>query len=302
MTEDGDAGRFEGFTLKDLPTPRGTVRARVGGAGPPLLVLHGYPQTHLMWHPVAAALAERFTVVAADVPGYGGSFRPRVTADHVAHAKRTLATDLVAAMAALGHDAFAVAGHDRGGRVGYRMALDHPAAVLALVAMDIVPTGEVWARADARFATGYWHWSFMAQPPPLPEKMILGDPGGFWIAAERLGITPGDPRYPDDIVAAYRAQLTDPDFVTAMCEDYRAGATIDRELDDADVAAARTIACPVHALWGAEGALPRFYDDPLEPWRALAPHATGARVEGAGHFLVEDQPARTAAELLAFLA
>jgi haloacetate dehalogenase len=199
---------FEGFDQLDLDTPRGRVRARVGGSGPPVLLLHGYPETHLMWHAVAPGLAERLTVVAADLPGYGDSFRPPVTEDHASHGKRALAEDLVAAMDALGHRAFAVAGHDRGGRVAYRMALDHPEAVTRMVVMDIVPTGEVWAHADAQLALAYWHWSFLAQPAPLPEKLILGDPSGFWIAAERMGVKHDD-RYPEEVVASYRAQLDD---------------------------------------------------------------------------------------------
>jgi haloacetate dehalogenase len=291
---------FEGFDVANVQTPRGTVRARIGGEGPPLLLLHGYPETHLMWHAVAPRLAERFTVVAADLPGYGDSFRPQVSEDHSTHGKRALAADLVAAMARLGHAEFAVAGHDRGGRVAYRMALDHPAVVTRLAVLDIVPTGEIWARADARFALGYWHWAFLAQPAPLPERLILGDPDGFWIAAERMGIkSAGDPRYPPDVVAAYRGQLDDPEFATVMCEDYRAGATIDRALDDAD-RGHRTIACPTLSLWGANGALPRFYDDPLEPWRAYAPGIAGRAVQDASHFLAEDQPAEVATELAAF--
>ena len=288
------------FETIDVPTPRGVVHARAGGSGPPLLLLHGWPQTHLMWHAVAPALAERFTVVAADLPGYGASFRPRASDDHAAHAKRALAADLVAAMAALGHETFAVAGHDRGGRIGYRMALDHPGVVTRLALLDIVPTGEVWARADATFALGYWHWGFLAQPPPLPERLIAGDPDGFWIAVERMGIKPGDRRFPDDVVAAYRAQLDDPTAIEAMCEDYRAGATIDRALDDAD-RGARTIDCPARVLWGAAGALPLFYDDPLALWLPYAPAATGRGVDDAGHFLVEDEPAAVGADLLAFL-
>jgi haloacetate dehalogenase len=287
---------FEGFAVEDIETPRGVVRARVGGSGPPVLLLHGYPETHLMWHALAPALAKRFTVVAADLPGYGDSFRPPVTADHAGHAKRALAADLVAAMARLGHEAFAVAGHDRGGRVAYRMALDHPAVVSRLLVLDIVPTAEVWARADALMALGYWHWAFLAQPAPLPEKLIAGDPDGFWLAAERIGLKPGDERYPDEVVAAYRAQLDDPAFITAMCEDYRAGAGIDREHDEAD-RGTRTIACPVRSLWGGAGALPRFYADPLEPWSALAPAITGRAVEGASHFVVEDAPAEVLAEI-----
>ena len=290
---------FEGFELTDLSTPRGPVRARVGGSGPPLLLLHGFPQTHLMWHPVAPALAREFTVVAADLPGYGDSFRPRVAEDHGAHAKRALAEDLVAAMARLGHERFAVAGHDRGGRVAYRMALDHPAVVTRLAVLDIVPTGEIWRAADAMFALGYWHWGFLAQPAPLPERMILGDPEVFWVAIERMGIKGGDDRYPAEVVDAYRAQIADPGAVEAMCEDYRAGATIDRALDDAD-RGRRTIGCPVRTLWGGAGGLPLFYDDPLELWRPYAPGITGRAVEGASHFLVEDAPAEVAADLGGF--
>jgi haloacetate dehalogenase len=292
---------FTGFRELDVPAPRGSVHARVGGDGPPLLLLHGFPQSHLMWHPVAPGLAERFTVVAADLPGYGDSFRPPVSDDHAGHAKRALAADLVAVMAELGHDRFMVAGHDRGGRVAYRMALDHPEAVARLAVLDIVPTGEVWRRAVWMLALGYWHWGFLAQPAPLPERLILGDPGGFWIAVGRMGLKPGDPRYPDAVLAAYRAQLEDPAFVTAMCEDYRAGATVDRELDDAD-RGTRTIACPVRSLWGGAGGLPVFYPDPLEPWRAHAPAITGRAIDGASHFLVEDAPEEVGADLAAFFA
>jgi haloacetate dehalogenase len=285
------------FERRAVETPRGTIQAWVGGSGPPVLLLHGWPETHLMWHGVASTLAERFAVVVADLPGYGESFRPPVTEDHFGHSKRALAADLVAAMRALGHERFAVAGHDRGARVAYRMALDHADAVTRLAVLDIVPTGEVWARADAVMMLGYWHWAFLAQPAPLPERLISADPGAFWLAAERIGLKRGDPHYPDDVVAAYRAQFDDPAFVTAVCEDYRAGATIDREHDGEG----RTIACPVLSLWGGAGALPRFYADPLEPWRSLAPGVRGRAVEGASHFVVEDAPEEVAAELLAFL-
>ena len=296
----GRVDGFANFELTDVDTPRGPIRVRVGGDGPPLLLLHGFPQTHLMWHPVAAQLADTHTVVAADLPGYGDSFRPEPADDHAPHSKRALAMDLVAAMERLGHERFAVAGHDRGGRVAYRMALDHPEAVTRLAVLDIVPTGEVWRRADATFGTGYWHWPFLAQPAPLPERLILGDPAGFWIAIPRLGIKEGDERYPDAVVEAYRAQITDPETVAAICEDYRAGATIDRALDDED-RGARTIDCPTRALWGGAGALPRFYDDPLELWRPYAPAVTGRAVEGASHFLVDDAPGEVAADLAGFL-
>jgi haloacetate dehalogenase len=295
------SGLFQGFEPVDVETPRGRVHARVGGSGPPLLLLHGFPQTHLMWHPVAPALADSFTIMAADLPGYGDSFRPPPGEDHAAHGKRALAQDLVAAMAELGHERFAVAGHDRGGRVAYRMALDDPSTVTALAVLDIVPTGEIWRGADAVFALGYWHWGFLAQAAPLPERMILGDDAAVWIAIERMGIKPGDDRYPEDVVAAYRAQLADPATVEAICEDYRAGATVDRAHDDED-RGRRTIGCPVRVLWGGAGALPFFYEDPLELWRPYAPGATGRAVEGASHFLVEDSPDEVAAELAAFFS
>lgn len=289
---------FESFRVADVPTPRGRVHARIGGSGPPLLLLHGFPETHLMWHAVAPMLLEQFTVVVADLPGYGQSFRPPVSDDHSGHSKRALAEDLLAAMAELGHTRFAVAGHDRGGRVAYRMALDHPAPVSRLAVLDIVPTGEIWSRADATFALGYWHWSFLAQPAPLPEQMILGNPDAFWVSARRLGLK-ADERYPEEVLNAYRAQCTDPATVEAICEDYRAGATVDRQLDDED-RGRRTMACPVLALWGSDGALPRFYDDPVDLWRPYAPQVTGRAVERASHFLVEDEPAVVAEELLAF--
>jgi haloacetate dehalogenase len=293
---------FDGFEGAELDTPRGVIHAQVGGDGPPLLLLHGFPQSHLMWHPVAERLARSHTVVAADLPGYGASFRPGPAPDHAPHAKRALAEDLVVAMAALGHDTFAVAGHDRGGRVAYRMALDSPAAVTRLAVLDIVPTGELWRRADDRLSIGYWHWGFLAQPAPLPERMMLGDPDGFWVAIERMGIKPGDERYPDAVVEAYRAQLSDPATVEAICEDYRAGATIDRALDDADREAGRTIDCPVRALWGGAGALPILYEDPLELWRPFAPRIEGRAIEGASHFLVEDAPGEVADDLAGFFA
>ena len=285
-----------------LDTPRGPVHADVTGDGPPLLVLHGYPETHLMWHSAAPLLAERYTVVAADLPGYGASFKPTAADDHTPHSKRALAQDLVDAMAGLGFERFAVAGHDRGGRVAYRMALDHPQRVERLAVLDIVPTADVWARADRIFAFGYWHWPFLAQPAPLPERLILGDPDTYWDHhLRRIGLGGETGRYPDHVLDAYRAQLRDPAVVEAICEDYRAGATIDVALDEADREAGRKIACPVLALWGARGALPVFYGDPLELWRAWADDVRGHALD-ASHFLVEDRPEETAEALLEFFA
>jgi haloacetate dehalogenase len=292
---------FAGFEERWLTCERGEVFARVGGSGPPLLLLHGYPETHHMWHRAAPLLAQRgFTVVVADLPGYGASLRPAPADDHVPHSKRAMALDLVQAMATLAFDRFAVAGHDRGGRVAYRMALDHPGAVSAVSVLDIVPTAEVWARSDARTALGYWHWGFLAQPPPLPERLILGDPEAWFdFHVRRMGIGDDRTRYPAEVVEAYRWQLRDPATVQAMCEDYRAGATIDRELDEADRVGGAVIECPVLALWGTRGALPRFYDDVLEVWRPWAPHVGGWAVD-ASHFLVEDRPDDVAGELAEF--
>ncbi len=291
---------FEGFEVRDLETDRGHVHAVVGGAGPPLLLLHGYPESHLMWHSSAPMLAERFTVVVTDLSGYGASLRPPTADDHAPHSKRALAVDQLQAMAALGYERFAVAGHDRGGRVAYRMALDHPGSVTALAVLDIVPTGDVWARADDRLALLYWHWGFLAQPTPGPERLIGGDPDAFFDYHLRaIGLGAVAERYPDQVLDAYRRQLRDPSAVHAMCEDYRAGATIDRELDEAD--RGRRIECPALCLWGERGALPRLYGDVLDVWRPWAPDVTG-RAIGASHFLVEDRPEEVAAELTRFFA
>ncbi len=289
---------FDGFDSRSLRTDRGAIHARVGGSGPPLLLLHGYPQTHLMWHAAAPLLTDRFTVVATDLSGYGDSLRPAPAADHAPHSKRAMALDQIQAMAALGFERFAVAGHDRGGRVAYRMALDHPDRVTALAALDIVPTAEVWARADDRLALVYWHWGFLAQPAPLPERLIAGDPDAYFEYHLRSIGLRGEPgRYPDAVIAAYRAQLSDAGVVEAICEDYRAGATIDRRLDEAD--RGRLIDCPVLVLWGTRGALGPLYGDVLEVWRAWARDVRGRGVE-ASHFLVEDRPEEVASELAAF--
>jgi haloacetate dehalogenase len=290
---------FDAFEAHDLATERGTIRAMVGGDGPPLLLLHGYPQTHLMWHAAAPILAQQFTVVAADLSGYGESLRPAPTSDHAPHSKRALALDQIQAMASLGYDRFAVAGHDRGGRVAYRMALDHPDRVSALAVLDIVPTADVWARADDKLALVYWHWGFLAQAAPLPERLIAGDPDAYFdYHLLMIGLGTDPDLYPDEVMSAYRRQLDDVGAVNAICEDYRAGATIDRELDEAD--RGRHIACPVLCLWGARGALPFLYGDVLAVWRPWAPDVTGRGVD-ASHFLVEDQPQDVAAELATFL-
>ena len=277
------------------------VFARVGGSGPPLLLLHGYPQTHVSWHAVVGSLIGHHTVVVADLPGYGRSFRPETTADHSPYSKRALANDLVQLMAALGFDRFAVAGHDRGGRVAYRMGLDHSEAITAVGAFDVVPTGEVWARADALLALTYWHWAFLAQPEPLPEELINANPGAFFDRHIRaLGLGRATGRYPEALMTQYRELLEDPSVVHGICEDYRAGAGVDRAQDDDDLAAGRRIICPVLVLWSAAGALPKFYGDVLSVWSGWADDVRGRGLD-ASHFLVEDQPDLVAAELLELL-
>jgi haloacetate dehalogenase len=254
-----------------------------------------------MWHTSGELLSDRYTVVAADLPGYGASFRPTPTPDHAAHSKRALAVDLTEAMSELGHDAFAVVGHDRGGRVAYRMALDHPGRVTAAAALDVVPTGDVWGRADARMALGYWHWAFLAQPAPLPERLIAADPDAFFdLHVRALGLGGVPDRYPPELMTLYRRLLDDAGTVEAICEDYRAGAGIDREHDDAD-RGRRFIECPLLALWSARGALPRFYGDVLDVWRPWARDVTGSGLD-ASHFLVEDQPEQVADLVADFLA
>lgn len=284
---------YEGF---DDVTVCG-IHARVGGSGPPLLLLHGYPQTHVMWHRVAPLLAERFSVVAADLTGYGASHRPPPSADHVAYSKRAMAADQVAAMAELGFPRFAVAGHDRGGRCGYRMALDHPERVERLAVLDIVPTGEVYRRADMSLGLGYWHWFFLAQPAPFPERVIAAAPGVFFEGGAMAG---GEAQFGTEALAAYRKAWRDPAAIEAFCEDYRAGATVDFTLDEHDRVAGRRIDCPLLALWGRRGALERWYDV-LAVWRGWAGDVRGRGLD-ATHYLAEDSPEEVAGELAGFFA
>ncbi|QIG39930.1 alpha/beta hydrolase [Microbacterium sp. 4R-513] len=292
---------FENFASRLVDVARGAIFARIGGSGRPILLLHGYPQTHVMWHGVVDRLTGDHTVVVVDLPGYGLSFRPRTVPDHSEHAKRALGDDLVELMAALGFETFAVAGHDRGGRVAYRMALDHPGVVSAAGAFDVVPTGEVWSRADAQMALTYWHWAFLAQPAPLPEDLIDANPSAFFESHVRaLGLGRAPDRYPEELMTLYRGILDDPTVVHAICEDYRAGAGIDREHDDHDRSAGRRIGCPLLVLWSASGALPRFYGDVAAVWEPWAVDLRGRALD-AGHFLVEDQPEQVADELLGLL-
>jgi haloacetate dehalogenase len=284
---------FDGFERTEVDTGDGRIHLLRAGSGPPLLLLHGYPQTHVMWHRVAPALAEDFTVVLTDLRGYGASAKPRTHSDHWPYTKRAMAAEQVAVMHALGFDRFAVCGHDRGGRVGYRMALDHPERVTRLAVLDIVPTGEVLTRVDRAFGLGYWHWFFLAQPAPTPERMIGADPGAYYRHFDEGFFDP-------DAVAAYRRAADDPATIHAMCEDYRAGATLDVEHDLTDRAMQRWIACPLLVLWGGRWHLEDWYDV-LAIWRDWADDVTGRAVD-AGHYLVEERPDAVLAELRAFFA
>jgi haloacetate dehalogenase len=286
---------FDGYELSQTAVGDLSFRVRVGGDGPPLLLLHGYPETHLMWGGLAGDLAQDFTVVAPDLRGYGESSQPPTVPSHETYGKRAMAADGVALMHQLGFDRFDVVGHDRGGRAAYRMALDSPDAVRRLTVMDVIPTGEVWGRADARFALGYWHWAFLALAEPIPETIIAHDPEHFFFDAEFGGIIRG---FDADAVADYARCLHDPGVVHGICEDYRAGATCDRQLDDQDRAEGRRITSPLQVLWAGRGALAAWYD-PLAIWRDWADDVTGSAID-SGHFMVEERPRETLDALCAF--
>jgi haloacetate dehalogenase len=276
------------------------INTVVGGQGSPVLLLHGYPQTHLIWHHVAPALAERHTVVLTDLRGYGDSGKPAGGARHEGYAKRTMAWDQVLVMRELGFPQFAVAGHDRGGRVGHRMALDYPQAVTRLAVLDIVPTRHAFSKADAAFGLAYWHWFFLAQPEPLPEHMIGADPEGWVrgrISALRRGGVPFDPA----AVAEYIRCFRDPAAIHASCEDYRAAATGDLEDDDAAAARGQKVTAPMLALWGEHGFVGRNYGDVLAIWREYANKVEGAPLP-CGHYIPEEAPQATTSALLDFLA
>lgn len=285
---------FEGFELDRIDAGEATLRVRRGGSGPPLLLLHGHPQTHVMWHLVAPRLAEEHTVVAPDLRGYGESSKPPTRPDHEPYSKRAMARDAVALMRALGFDRFAVAGHDRGARVAYRLALDHPERVERLAVLDVIPTGETWRRVDRRFMLSWWHWAFLAQPPPLPETLIAADPDGYYFGGDRS-------RFHPDALADYLRCAREPETIHAMCEDYRAGATYDVELDEADRAEGRRIACPLLVLWGGRNDLEELFGDPLAIWRDWAEDVRGRALD-CGHYLPEEAPDETVAELRAFFA
>ena len=292
---------FSGFSNALVDVGETTIFIRRKGSGAPLLLLHGFPQSHVMWHRVAPSLAEEITVVCADLRGYGASGKSPSRPDHAPYAKGTMARDMVRMMEAQGFSRFSVAGHDRGARVAYRLALDHADRLERLAVLDIIPTGEAFRRADARLALAYWPWSLLAQPEPLPERLILADPEA--VVDDALGQWGSDPAaFPPPVRNAYIDALRDPATVHAICEEYRAAATIDPARDAEDRAAGRRIACPVLALWGAGGPLDTWYADaggPLGIWRDWATDVTGRPIAG-GHFFPEHNAAETIDELRAF--
>jgi haloacetate dehalogenase len=290
-----------GFATQRVAVEDADILLEIGGAGPPVLLLHGYPETHACWHRVAPALAAEFTVVCPDLRGYGGSrFTGTETPDHAAFAKRAMARDQVAVMAKLGFARFAVAGHDRGGRVAYRLALDHPERVARLATLDIVPTLERFEQLNARDALAVYHWLFLAQPYDMPERLIAGDPDFYLDWTIRSWLDAGAAFAPE-AMAEYRTAFRNPAVIHAACEDYRAGASLDCDHDRADRDAGRRIACPLLALWGGRRSVGAAASDPLATWRRWADTVEGAPLD-CGHFLPEEAPDAVADALRRFFA
>lgn len=279
---------FESFSLQSIAVDAGSIRLRLGGRGSPLLLLHGNPQTHLMWHAVAPALARRYTVICPDLRGYGGSHKPPASADHAAYAKREMARDMVQVMAHFGHQRFRVASHDRGARVAHRLALDHPERVERLAVLDIVPTLEHFERTDMSFALGYYHWFWFAQRHPFPENLISAAPE-TWFFAHTSREPKGDDFFHSEALADYLAAVRNPEMIRGMCEDYRAAATIDLEHDRASRAAGDKIRCPLLVLWGAHGKIGSWYDA-LAIWRDYCAAEVGGGPVASGHYLAEEAP------------
>ena len=288
---------FEGFTNQAVSVDEAAVACWVGGSGPPVLLLHGFPQNRALWSRVAPLLADRFTVVCADLRGYGDSSKPRCLPDHSNYAFRALAADQVQLMRRLGFERFQLVGHDRGARTGVRLALDHPEALASLTIMDIVPTHTMFMEANRMTASAYWHWYFLSLPEPFPERLIGKDPDFFyetclagWGATRICDFDP-------DNLAEYRRAWRDPAMIHGSCSDYRAAATIDLEHDTADLD--RKISCPTLVLYGAAGVMAKLFDIPAQ-WRRRCVRSIDASLPG-GHFFVDQFPDDTARRVLSFL-
>lgn len=292
---------FPGFESKRFKTRGAELLTRIGGEGPPLFLLHGYPQTHAMWHRVAPALAQRFRLIIPDLRGYGASSVPGSDPEHITYSKRAMAGDIVDIADQLGLREFFLCGHDRGGRVSYRLALDHPERVARLVLLDIVPTYDMWNRMNRDLALKTFHWSFLAQAHPWPEEMIGRDPASWLEHKLRLWGGTGDlSPFAPEALDAYRAFFSEPARLHATCEDYRAGATCDLAADEADYIAGARIVCPVAVFWGEKG-IPSKTEKPLAIWRDWCENVQG-RAIASGHFLAEENPEDTAKAILDFFS
>lgn len=290
---------FEGFDRRDIETSETIIHARVGGSGPPLLLLHGYPQTHVMWHHVAPRLAEHFTVICPDLRGYGDSGKPPSDSEHLVYSKRKTALDMAEVMTVLGFERFRLAGHDRGGRVAHRLALDHAARVEKVAFLDIVPTRTLFKATNQAIASGYYHWFFLIQPKGLPERLIAGDP--VFYLQNKLGHwgKGGIEIFAPEALEEYERCFKNPDVIHGSCEDYRAGASIDLVHDEADLD--QKIVCPVLALWGLHGLMERHFDV-IATWRERSASEVGGKALPCGHFLPEENPDATTHELLSFFS
>jgi haloacetate dehalogenase len=286
---------FPGFEVRRFAAGGEEIHGVVGGSGPPLLLLHGFPQTHAIWHRIAPRLARRFTVVATDLRGYGDSGKPPSDERHAPYSKRAMAQDQVEVMRALGFERFAVAGHDRGGRVAHRLARDHRERVERVAVLDISPTKRMYEATDQRFATLYYHWFFLIQPYDLPERLVGADPD-YYLMKKLGGWGTRDLPFSEGALAEYRRCFRDPAAIHAMCEDYRAAASIDLEHDAADHD--RKLGCPLLVLWGANGVVHRCFR-PLDDWREVAEDVRGEAL-AAGHYLPEEVPDATCDRLLDF--
>jgi len=294
---------FEGFEARHHEVNGQQIFTRTGGCAgaAPLLLLHGFPQTHVIWHRVAQVLRERFFLVMPDLRGYGDSSKPAGERDHANYSKRAMAADMAALMSALGHERFGLVGHDRGGRVAHRLALDHAPRVSRLSVLDIAPTLDMYEATDMRFASAYYHWFHLIQPAPLPERMIGGDP--LFYLRWKLGGwgSTGIGHLEPEAVAEYERCFAVPESIHAMCEDYRASAGIDLAHDRASRAAGERIACDTQVLWGTRGIVHRLFD-PLALWQAQCAGRVSGQALDTGHFVPEEAPGDVAAALLAFFA
>ena len=294
---------FDGFEQRRFNVNGVQIFARIGGPAdaPPLLMLHGFPQTHAIWHRVVRALQGRFRFVLPDLRGYGDSAKPAGAPDHANYSKRAMAQDLAELMTQLGHERFGLVGHDRGGRVAHRLALDFAARVTRLCLLDIAPTLDMYAATDMRFASLYYHWFHLIQPAPLPERMLGGDPTFYLHWALGGWGSKGTAYIEPEAMAEYERCFCTPEAIHGACEDYRASAGIDLTHDRASRAAGEQIACDTLVLWGERGVVHRLFE-PLALWRAQCAAQVSGEVLPAGHFIPEELPALTAAHLLRFFA